>query len=627
MGTSSSNSSNTRKLSQTELADHSKTGPSPLAMLIWLSLLVAGATLFAHWPALSSEALFLDDNLYLTENRLVQNPSWASAEQFLREVLKPSTVGGYYQPLPMISLMLDYAMSTSADSLRTFHRTSLALHVANTVLVVVLLYMLIRHAWVAALVGLLFGVHPMTVETISWVGERKTLLATFFALWCLIVYVRYAARQNWRLLVTCMLLYLLALMSKPTTTPLPVAMLLLDYWPLRRLNKRALLEKMPFLLVGAVSAAVTVVSQRHLELSKYTSFTAWQTLLLMCHNVVFYPRNMVWPVYLSSLYTFPKNISLSNGLFVAGVVANASILLLLILSLRRTRACLTGWLLYCVLLAPTLMNLSYSSSMAWDKYAYLPAVGILLILGWLMERAWSAVNSGWNMRRVGMAAAALTAACLLIVCTRNQVSHWRTSLDLYDYAITLAPESPVLYFTRSAIHGMRRDYDQVIQDCSKAIKIDPAYAYAYHNRGVAYDAKADFAQAIRDFARAIEIKPDYAMAYNSRGTSYYKMQDYDRALRDYTKAIELKNDSSLIYHNRARCYGKMGDYGSAVQDYTRAVVLQPNNVGAYIGRANAYYSLKQYAEAQRDLEMYRSLGGRPSPDFVMKLLDASGRSQ
>jgi hypothetical protein len=198
----------------------------------------------AHWPALSAKAISIDDDQYLVDNLLVQNPSIESARRFLTEVLEPSTVRGYYQPLSMISLMCDYALGGRPANLRQFHRTSLALHTVNTALVIVLLYLLFGRPLIAAGVGLLFGVHPMTVEPIPWVGERKTLLAAFFALWCLILYVRFARKGSRRVYFGCVVTYVLALMSKPTSTPLPVLMLLIDYWPLKRLNRRTLLEKL-----------------------------------------------------------------------------------------------------------------------------------------------------------------------------------------------------------------------------------------------------------------------------------------------------------------------------------------------------------------------------------------------
>jgi len=189
-----------------EAGDLSQPSASRTGLLAALTVLVGQLVIFAHWPSLSARALMFDDEQYLTENYLVQNPSLESAGRFLAEVSKPSTVRGYYQPLTMISLMVDCALGGRPDNLRQFHRTSLALHVMNTMLVIVLLYLLFDQAWSAAVVGLLFGLHPLTAEPVPWVGERKTLLAAFFALWCLILYVRYARKSNWRLYGGCIVM-------------------------------------------------------------------------------------------------------------------------------------------------------------------------------------------------------------------------------------------------------------------------------------------------------------------------------------------------------------------------------------------------------------------------------------
>ena len=203
---------------------------SPKQILANLLVAVCVLVVAVHLPTLWSQALTFDDPQYLLNNDLVQNPSWASVQKFLAEVLEPSTVSGYYQPLTMISLMIDHALGGRPDNLLPFHRTSLLLHVFNTALIIVLLYMLFSNVWAAAGVGLLFGLHPMTVESIAWVGERKTVLATFFALWSLVLYVRFAQRRRPWLYGGCLAMYALALMSKPTSLPVPALMLLLDCW-------------------------------------------------------------------------------------------------------------------------------------------------------------------------------------------------------------------------------------------------------------------------------------------------------------------------------------------------------------------------------------------------------------
>ena len=175
-----------------------------------LTLLVLGVCAivgFTHWPALSAGAFSHDDFYYVTNNPLVQNPGWSSAATFAREVFEPSTVPGYYQPLTMISLMLDYAMGGRLDNLMPFHRTSLLLHVVNTALVAVLLYALFGRLWSAGVVALLFGVHPLTVEPIPWLGERKTLLAAFFALTSILCYVRWTRQRGALAFVGCLTAY------------------------------------------------------------------------------------------------------------------------------------------------------------------------------------------------------------------------------------------------------------------------------------------------------------------------------------------------------------------------------------------------------------------------------------
>ncbi|HSW45800.1 MAG TPA: hypothetical protein VLM89_09535, partial [Phycisphaerae bacterium] len=340
-----------------------------------LVAMVLAAVAVVHYPALSARAIAFDDEQYLVENRLVRQPGWTSTWRFLSEVLEPSTVGGYYQPLTMISLMADVAAGGRPDNLRPFHRTSLILHAINTGLVVWLLFMLFRHLWVAAAVGLLFGLHPLTVEPIPWIGERKTLLAAFFSLISLILYVRHSRSSGYRWYCGCLVAYILALMSKPTSTPLPLVFLLMDFWPLGRLSWRSVIEKLPLLAVGAVFAVITVVSQgRTAHITMPTEYSPARIPLLLCHNIVFYPLKMIWPVHLTSHYPLPEPMSPADPMILAGLIGTCVLIPALLLSLRRTRACATGWLIFFLMLLPTTGIIGFTTVIASDKYAYLPAI-------------------------------------------------------------------------------------------------------------------------------------------------------------------------------------------------------------------------------------------------------------
>ncbi len=637
----------------TALAGEDEAGPARVRVTALMAFAVA-FTLFAHWPALSARALSIDDDQYLTSNTRVRNPSWESVGRFFGEVFSPTSIAGYYQPLTMTSLMLDYAAAGDVNNLRPFHRTSLTLHAANTALLILLLHKLLGNSWVAAMVGLLFGVHPMTVETIPWVGERKTLLAAFFALWCLIAYVRHARRGGRRAYAACLALYVLALMSKPTAVPIPAVLVLLDFWPLRRLSLRALLEKVPFLIVAAVSAIVVVISQRHQELAALSSLSTGQTLLLICHNLMFYPWHMIWPVQLSSFYAFPEDISLSNGLLLAAVAVTLGTTAVLLISLRWTRALLTGWLCFICLLAPTLLNKSYSPCVAWDKYAYLPAVGLLLTLAWALERVWS--RAGGRTGRTVLMGIVLVVATLLVIGTRGQLRHWRTTRALCDYTISVSPRAYSFYHHRGNLRREMGDLDGAYADYTQAIDLCPNYAGAYSNRAIVLASKGDYDGAIADCTQAISISPRLAAAYGNRALAFQGKGDWDAAIRDCTVAIELNRMDASAYNNRGTAYARKGeseraladlraaarlepnqpayrrnlgnafllrkDFLHAIAEYGRAIALDPADASAYSARAAACCAVGQYDQAWADVRALRRLGAEPPPEVLEILMNA-----
>ena len=329
------------------------------------------------------KGLVFDDGQYVTKNVLVQNPGWASTKRFFVEVFTPSTVTGYYQPLTMVSLMFDSALGGREDNLLPFHCTSLALHVANTALVIVLLYLLFRNIWIAAAVGLLFGVHPMTVESVTWISDRKTLLAAFFAFWSLLFYILFTRTAAKKYYVACLIAYLLALLSKPTSTFLPFVMLLMDYWPLNRFSRKSVLEKVPFFVLFGVFSVITFVSQVSAaggSLPGQEQHGLLNPLFIICHNIVFYPLKMLWPVNLSSHYTYPRPFAISNPKVLADVVAAIILIILLVVSLRWTRVALTGSLIFFIAILPTMQIIKFSEVIASDKFAYLPSLGVLMML-------------------------------------------------------------------------------------------------------------------------------------------------------------------------------------------------------------------------------------------------------
>jgi len=567
-----------------------------------LALLLATTVVITYWPVLDVRAMTFDDTDYLINNQRVQHPSWTSAGQFLTEVLEPSTVKGYYQPLAMISLMLDYAAGGRPDDLRPFHRTSLALHVVNTLLLMALLYMLFGKPWIAAGGALLFGVHPMTVESIAWVSERKTLLAAFFVFGCLIAYVRYTRRCDWKSYVACAVLYALSLMAKPTSIPIPLALLLMDFWPLNRLSKRAVLEKIPLFMVGILFAVITIISQaRTSAVVVQGEHSLIQAPLILGYDIVFYLCKFVWPVNLTALYPIPKPMALSNPTILVAVIGSCLLVAGLLFSVRRTPALLTGWLIFMVVLFPASGVVGFTTTLTADRHFYLPAIGYLLVVVWLLGRLAGTDTEARSIGRpVAVGLGVIAAASLLVAGTRHYLEEWQTTVRHKFYMLKLAPNSPIAHFGCGNFYKEKGQDEQAIPYFSQAIALKPDYVQAYLNRGSAWAGVGDYARALQDYDKVVELSPDYAETYNNRGLSNQKLHHFDKAIRDFTKAIELAPEHAQAYNNRGSAYNDIREYQRAERDFTRAIELMPAYAQAHNNRGVIYNNTHDYKRAIGD---------------------------
>jgi len=577
--------------------------PAPLAAGAVVVVVLVTAV---HWPALSASALSFDDSEYFTENPLVRSPSWHSAGRFLGEVFRPSTVHGYYQPLTMISLMLDYAMGARPDNLRPLHRTSLLLHLLNTVLCIVLVYLLFKSPWSAVLVGLLFGVHPMTVETIAWVGERKTLLAAFFASLSLIAYVRYARSRRWSTYGACLLAFVLALMCKPTSTPLPVCMLLLDFWPLRRLNKRAFLEKVPLFVIAGISAYITYRSQAlTAETRLGTVFGPGRIPYILCHNIIFYLRQIACPINLSSHYPFPSPLDLSNAKVLAGVIGTLVLIPALILSLRWTRALLTGWLYFFIALFPAIGVVGFSNVIAADKFAYLPSAGLILPIAYFLVRLRGpARRPGAAIRTTAATVVVAILAATAAAGARSYLHRWQSTERLFRYMLAQSPQAPAVRLLLARELARQGRTDEAITHYRKVIEIVPAYEAPYNDLGVLLFQQGDTEAALELYSTALQLEPEYAEAHNNLGNALLRQGHTEKAAACYARALEIKPDYADAHYNLANLLAAQHNPERAMFHYKQAIGADRNHASAHSGLGNMLWlagdhpaAISQYRKA------------------------------
>ncbi|MBI5764835.1 MAG: tetratricopeptide repeat protein [Planctomycetes bacterium] len=595
-----------------------------LAILIALMLAVSAAVAWTHWPALSAQAVCFDDSQYVIANPLVRVPSWDSVSRFFGEVLTPTAVKGYYQPLSLTSLMLDVALAGNANDLAVFHRTSLFLHVANCLLVVFFLFQLFGRPVPAALVGLLFGVHPLTVECIPWSGERKTLLATFFALWSLVFYLRHVQSRDARWLIGVGVAYVLSLLSKPTTVPLPLLMLVLDWWPLNRLSRAAVIEKLPLLALGGVSAVITFVSQSRTAGAGLQGEHVFITAALtVCHNIVFYLGKFLWPTNLTPYYPYPEPFDFSSKAILFGLIGTLILIPAVLWSLRRTRSIAAGLLFFFIALLPVMQFVGFTITIASDKFMYLPMIGLLVL-------ACSAVSAIWAKSmpaQVGITGVALALAITGSAKAREYYPAWKDSETLHRHMISFAPNSGMLHDLLAGDLLNQGKLDEAIEIQKKAVELDPAFPVARHNYGTSLMNKGRLDEARVQFEEAIKLAPDYCLPYGNLGNILAMQKNVDKAIELMKKAVELEPALPDVHYNLATLLAQQRKAEEAAKHFAQAIFYKPNypeahnNLGILLAQTNNMdKAVENFQQAVRLRPNYISARGN-----LARALDRQGR--
>ncbi len=605
---------------------------SERVLLGGLVVVVCTVVVITHWPGLSAQALSLDDNEYIGGNPLIEYPSWGSVKRIITEVLEPSTVPGSYIPLTMISQMLDYAMGGRLGNLQPFHRTSLILHIANTALVIVFIYQMFGGIWPAAMVGLLFGVHPLTVGRVAWLTERKTVLSAFFALWCLVFYARYARKRGWGALSICLLMYVFSLLSKPSSLPLPAVMVLLDYWPLRRLGRRVIWEKVPFFATGALFFIIAYLSfKRTAPIVTMGEPSIMRIPMILCHNIIFYLYKIFWPVNLTVFYPLPRPLSPSNPMVLAGVVGSCVLVVILVVSWRWTRALMTGWLIFFVAIFPTMGVIRFTYAIAANRFLYFPSIGYLLILSWALSRLWRSteVSDRLNLRRITTFLVVAILAILEIISARCYLVHWEDTASHFRHVSKFTPNSAKIHAYTGLALAKEGKKKEAIFHLSEAIRLEPNYHKPHINLGIMLAQRGDLDKAIAHFVKAIQLKPNNGKAHHNLANVLYSKGKIGGALKHYRESLRLKPNSPLILGGLAWILAtsrnaEHRDGAEAVRLAKHACELTNYKEPEILNiLAAAYAEVGHFAEAvptaQKAIDLYLSRGNKKRANDIAKL--------
>ncbi len=550
-----------------------------------MCLLLIVATLALYNPVNRHPFVNYDDDRYVTENAHVHNGlNWDTLTWALR-----AEEQGNWHPLTWLSHALDFQLfHLNATG---HHFTSLLIHAANAVLLFLFLLYATGRVGPSWFVAALFALHPINVESVAWVAERKNVLCTFFFFAALLAYCWYARKPAWRRYLAFAGLFALGLMSKPMVITLPFVLLLLDYWPLGRLKgsppsaapipqtslSKLLVEKLPLLALSAASAAITMQAQRA---GGAVRSTAQFSLGVRVENAVVayatYLWKTIWPAHLAPLYPHP-----GDSLPVWEVVISALVLLAVTSVVARFRAkryLLTGWLWFLGTLVPVIGLVQVGDQAMADRYAYIPLVGIFVMIAW-------GVADLADSRHLGLGTRMVPAGCILLAlsfATNRQLSYWSSNYDLWTHALAVTRRNFIAENNLGGALLLLGKPDEAYSHFQAAAEINPNDPMSHSNLGAYLQEHGKLREAMEQYDRTISLTSDaglLAATYANLGTAYRTLGEDEKARDSYDQALRLNPNQPNAYLGLGQLLEKQNQLDEAIRNYSKSVELLPSATG------------------------------------------------
>ncbi len=578
-------------------------------MLLWLIGIVL-LTYFAFTPSLKNGFTNWDDNIYVAENPLIKS---LSGDNMKKMFSVGNVVSNNYHPITILSLAVDYKLS--GFNPKTFHFTNLLFHLFNTALVFWFIFLLSnKKVYVATIVAFFFGIHPMHVESVAWVSERKDVLYTFFFMSALIGYYKYiqeTTKNKLGLYVFMLLLFLLSILSKAMAVVLPLVFILIDYYTNRKFDKKVIIEKIPFFILSFVFGIIASKVQAG-AIADITTFTWLQRLSFASYGLVNYIYDLIVPIHLSCFYPYPYLIN-DHLPFIFYVVPFLALILIaaVFISIKKTKIIAFGFFFFCITVALVLQFISVGQVIMADRYSYVPYIGLVFPIA--MGYDWLQFEQAKKNNLLKT----LSSSLLILLCiasfwlTYQRCKVWKNSDTLWTDAIENYPSSEPFrnrgsYLVNKVAYDKgeknvgENEYDRALEDFNISIKMSATNAKVYINRANIYGLKQQFDLALADYSKAISLDSSDAQTFFNRGITYSIMRKFSEAAKDYTKALVLQPSLIAAKENRAYVCADNGDYEKAIADLNDLITLNPNNAIYYFYRGFSYFKTNNNQLALED---------------------------
>ena len=552
-----------------------------------ICLVLAIGTFIIYYQAHSFEFVNYDDNIYVYANPNIQ-------AGIIFKAVKWAFTAGYadnWHPLTWLSHMLDWRLfGANAGG---HHIVNLIFHIANTLLLFFVLRKMTNAIWPSAFVAALFVLHPLHVESVAWVSERKDVLSTFFWLLTMWAYVRFVSRPKISSYLWMVIFFALGLMAKPMLVTLPFVLLLLDYWPLDRLgpannpNSRKtgakyslsylLIEKIPLFVLALASCIVTfIVQKKGGAIHSGENYNVFIRLANASVSYLQYIIKMIWPSRLAFFYPHPGS-SISVPYAVISAVLLLAVTIIILRFAKNHRYLVTGWFWYLGTLVPVIGLVQVGIQAFADRYSYITLIGLFVIIAWGLAELFEK----WAHRRIVLWTASLMVLSTLAVCTYFQTRYWQDSITLYQHALKVTENNCRAHLSLAKAMLKQNRIKEAIQHNNEVLKIKPDDTEAINNLGLDFDKAGKTDEAIGYYKKAIEVDPCDVEAYLNLGSVFIDKGEFGNAVSFFSKALQISPDSLEIRFNLGLALVNSGKFEEAVKIYEEVLRNQPRSAFAH----------------------------------------------
>src|SRR5436190_7627584 len=528
-----------------------------------------------------------------------------------------------WHPLTSISHMIDcqlFSLNAGAH-----HLINVGLHTVVALLLFTFLWQSTNALWASAISAAIFAIHPLRVESVAWISERKDVLSGLFFMLTLLAYLRYVRGQTWQRIAVVAVFFAFGLMSKPMLVTTPIILLLLDYWPFDRFKKQGswklILEKVPLAILSVGSCAATLIAQQ-VAIGSTESLPLASRIDNAFVTYVNYLLQMFWPVDLVPFYIHPE-WRLATWEIIGAIILLAGITAAMFLLRRKLPFLLVGWLWYIVMLLPVIGIIQVGLQARADRYTYLPQIGIIIAVVWAIRD----LTSLWRAHTVALVPASLVVVGSLSFISYRQAIHWRDTESLWSYTLNRSPENDVALTGLAMVEVVRGQTDDAITHFRHALGLRNGNAAAHYGLGLALSKQRKIDEAIEHWQKSLELQPDNLNARNNLGAALAEVGRTPEAIEQWQQALVFDSDNGNAANNLAWVFATSPDAtlrdGAKAVAYAKRATQLPggDNPLVYRTLAAAYAENRQFAEAISAAEHAKQLAQATGNSALVSELD------